>query len=44
MAKDHFKCLRCGNTYELEADHEGKMKERICSKCKSNSVRKLKAQ
>jgi DNA-directed RNA polymerase subunit RPC12/RpoP len=44
LAKDHYKCLRCGNTYELEADPDGKIKERICPKCKSNSVRKLKTQ
>jgi hypothetical protein len=36
--------MRCGNTYEQEADPDGKMKERICPKCKSNSVRKLKTQ
>lgn len=44
MSKDHYNCLRCGNNYELEADPDGKMKERTCPKCKSNSVRKIKAQ
>ncbi len=42
MAKDAFKCLRCGNTYEQEPDPKQDMKDRVCPRCKSNSVRRLK--
>lgn len=44
MSKELFKCLKCGNSYELEADTKGDVKERICPKCKSNSVRKINLQ
>jgi predicted Zn-ribbon and HTH transcriptional regulator len=43
MNKEKYKCLRCGYQYEMEADPDGKVKERICPKCKSNSVRKMKS-
>jgi DNA-directed RNA polymerase subunit RPC12/RpoP len=44
LSKDVFKCLHCGNTYELEQDAKQEMKDRVCPKCKSNSVRKIKPQ
>ena len=42
MSKELFKCLRCGNTYEMEGDTKQEVKERVCPKCKSNSVRRIK--
>ena len=38
--KVRFKCMRCG--HQWEAEHEPD-KERMCPKCRSNSVRVLKA-
>ena len=36
-----FKCLRCG--HEFKAHYEkGKIEERSCPKCRSNSVRHIK--
>jgi DNA-directed RNA polymerase subunit RPC12/RpoP len=39
--KAHYRCMRCGHEWEetLEAD-----KERMCAKCRSNSVRLVKAE
>jgi len=34
-----FKCLRCGNEWQGMFDIEV---ERMCSKCRSNSVRRIK--
>ncbi len=44
MSKESFKCLHCGHSYEMEPDAKSEMKDRICPKCKSNSVRKIKKQ
>lgn len=44
MSKEAFKCLRCGNTYEMEVDSKQEVRERVCPKCKSNSVRRIKQQ
>ena len=38
--KVRFKCMRCGHQWEAEHDPD---KERMCPKCRSNSVRVLKA-
>ncbi len=35
-----FKCLRCGNEWRGEYDVESI--ERMCPKCRSNSVRRIK--
>ena len=35
-----FKCLRCGNEWRGEYDVESI--ERMCPKCRSNSVRRMK--
>jgi DNA-directed RNA polymerase subunit RPC12/RpoP len=42
MSKDKFKCMHCGHTYEMESDDKQEMKERVCPKCKSNSVHRIK--
>jgi DNA-directed RNA polymerase subunit RPC12/RpoP len=36
-----FKCLRCGHEY-VDSYEPGKMEERSCPRCGSNSVRRLK--
>jgi DNA-directed RNA polymerase subunit RPC12/RpoP len=43
MSQESYKCMRCGHTYELEVDPKHEHKDRVCPRCKSNSVRKLKA-
>ncbi|MDQ7778983.1 MAG: hypothetical protein RDV41_04655 [Planctomycetota bacterium] len=37
-----FKCLRCGNEFQMPFDAEKEPQERACPKCKSNSVRRVK--
>lgn len=37
--KARFRCMRCG--YEWEGEHDPD-RERMCPKCRSNSVRVLK--
>jgi DNA-directed RNA polymerase subunit RPC12/RpoP len=39
--KARFKCLRCGAEFELPYT-PGKLEERECPECESNSVRRLK--
>jgi predicted Zn-ribbon and HTH transcriptional regulator len=41
LSKEMLKCLRCGHTYEVEMDSKQEIKERVCPKCKSNSVRRM---
>lgn len=41
--EDSFKCLHCGHEYKMAEDLKKEVRERICPKCKSNSVRKLPA-
>ncbi len=36
-----FRCLRCGSEFELPYT-PGKVEERTCPRCESNSVRRLK--
>ena len=38
-----FRCLRCGSEFMLPY-MPGKIEERTCPKCESNSVRRLKPQ
>jgi len=37
--KPQFRCMRCGHQWEEQHDPA---KERMCSKCRSNSVRLVK--
>ncbi len=39
--KRSFKCLHCGHEYMMPVDPKQEVLERVCPKCKSNSVRKL---
>ncbi len=41
MGEANFKCLRCGHEYVAPYDKQN-LQERTCSKCNSNSVRKLR--
>jgi len=36
-----LKCLRCGHEYTMTSVDQEEVKERVCPKCKSNSVRRL---
>ncbi len=36
-----FRCMMCGHEYQ-EVVEKGEDKERTCSKCRSNSIRRLK--
>ena len=38
---DSLKCLRCGYEYKMTVDSKREIVERICPRCKSNSVRKI---
>jgi predicted Zn-ribbon and HTH transcriptional regulator len=38
-----FRCMMCGYEYQ-EVVEKGEDKERTCAKCRSNSIRHLKAQ
>ena len=43
MAEEaQFQCLRCGNEF-TDAYSTGQVVERVCPKCRSNSVRRIKA-
>jgi Zn finger protein HypA/HybF involved in hydrogenase expression len=41
---ESLKCLHCGHEYTMPLKPKQEVQERICPKCKSNSVRKLPAQ
>jgi predicted Zn-ribbon and HTH transcriptional regulator len=41
--EESLKCLHCGHEYHSQTDPKRPVVERICPKCKSNSVRKLSA-
>lgn len=41
---ESLKCLHCGHQYQIPVDSKQDVKERICPKCKSNSVRKISAE
>jgi predicted Zn-ribbon and HTH transcriptional regulator len=38
---DNLKCLKCGHEYTNTPDPKKPIEERICPRCKSNSVRRL---
>jgi len=38
-----LKCLHCGHEYTMPVNPKREVLERVCPKCKSNSVRKLPA-
>ncbi len=38
---ESMKCLRCGFEFRIAPDPKRDIVERVCPKCKSNSVRKL---
>jgi len=39
--EEQLKCLRCGFEYSATTDNKKGPQERVCPKCKSNSVRRL---
>jgi predicted Zn-ribbon and HTH transcriptional regulator len=39
---ERFRCMMCGHEYQ-ERVEKGEDKERSCPKCRSNSIRHLKA-
>ena len=39
--EEQLKCLRCGFEYRVTTDDKKGLQERVCPKCKSNSVRCL---
>ena len=39
--EEQLKCLRCGIEYAIQVEPKEAMRERVCPKCQSNSVRKL---
>ena len=39
-----FKCLRCGHEFKMPFDPKGPLVERVCPKCQSNSVRRIKSE
>ena len=41
--QETLKCLHCGHEYAAPANPKHETRERVCPKCKSNSVRKLPA-
>jgi DNA-directed RNA polymerase subunit RPC12/RpoP len=40
VTETRFKCLNCGHEYDGMYDSQN-IQERTCSKCRSNSVRRL---
>ena len=39
--EEQLKCLHCGFEYKITTDAKKGLQERVCPKCKSNSVRRL---
>jgi DNA-directed RNA polymerase subunit RPC12/RpoP len=39
--EESFKCLRCGYEYSMPESTKQEVRERVCPRCKSNSVRKI---
>lgn len=37
-----FRCMRCGHEFTAAHTKDGKLVERTCSKCRSNSIRLIK--
>ncbi len=45
MAKEaKFKCMHCGNEWPVPSGVKPEADERVCPKCRSNSVRYLKGE
>jgi Zn finger protein HypA/HybF involved in hydrogenase expression len=40
--KRQLKCMRCNNEYTAPYTKDGKLVERTCPKCRSNSIRVVK--
>lgn len=38
---ESLKCLHCGHEYKVPQSAKQEISDRVCPKCKSNSVRKL---
>lgn len=38
-----LKCMRCGHAYTARDEGKEVVRERVCPRCQSNSVRKLPA-
>ena len=38
--EDQFRCMRCGFEFKMKPEKEA-VRDRVCPKCLSNSVRKL---
>ncbi len=41
QADEWLKCLHCGHEYKLPQSTKQEVRDRVCPKCRSNSVRKL---
>lgn len=41
---ESLKCLHCGYEYKIPVDPKQEVRERVCPKCKSNSVRKISSE
>jgi len=39
--EEQLKCLRCGFDYTVSVNPRQELQERVCPRCKSNSVRKI---
>jgi DNA-directed RNA polymerase subunit RPC12/RpoP len=42
VTAETFRCMACGHEYQEEVE-QGEDKERSCPKCRSNSIRHMKA-
>ncbi len=40
--KREFRCMRCGNEFTAVDTKDGELVERMCPKCRSNSIRPAK--
>ena len=38
---EQLKCLHCGHEYKVKTEPNDPVRERVCPKCQSNSVRKI---
>ena len=41
--EERLKCLRCGHEYTVKPEPKEPLRERVCPRCQSNSVRKLRS-
>ncbi len=42
--QESLKCLHCGYEYKIQVATKQEIRERVCPRCKSNSVRKVLSQ